>query len=80
MRLKLKLLHIVWIDGRYDIGGGQERAKYKRGSGRISAFMHWSRCLSARLTRCIRVSIERNIKDGMPGAIVPYVSSHSSRF
>ncbi len=33
VRLKLNLVHMVWIDGTYDMVGVQERAKYKRTSG-----------------------------------------------
>jgi acetolactate synthase-1/2/3 large subunit len=33
VRLKLNLVHMVWIDGTYDMGAVQERAKYKRTSG-----------------------------------------------
>jgi acetolactate synthase-1/2/3 large subunit len=33
VRLKLNLVHMVWIDGTYDMVGTQERAKYTRTSG-----------------------------------------------
>jgi acetolactate synthase-1/2/3 large subunit len=33
VRLKLNLVHMVWIDGTYDMVGVQEQAKYKRTSG-----------------------------------------------
>jgi acetolactate synthase-1/2/3 large subunit len=33
VRLKLNLVHMVWIDGTYDMVAVQERAKYKRTSG-----------------------------------------------
>jgi acetolactate synthase-1/2/3 large subunit len=33
VRLKLNLVHMIWIDGTYDMVGVQERAKYKRTSG-----------------------------------------------
>jgi acetolactate synthase-1/2/3 large subunit len=33
VRLKLNLVHMIWIDGSYDMVGVQERAKYKRTSG-----------------------------------------------
>jgi acetolactate synthase I/II/III large subunit len=33
VRLKLNLVHMVWIDGTYDMVGVQEGAKYKRTSG-----------------------------------------------
>ena len=33
VRLKLNLVHMVWIDGTYDMVGVQEEAKYKRTSG-----------------------------------------------
>jgi acetolactate synthase-1/2/3 large subunit len=33
VRLKLNLVHMVWIDGTYDMVGVQERTKYKRTSG-----------------------------------------------
>jgi acetolactate synthase-1/2/3 large subunit len=33
VRLKLNLVHMVWIDGTYDMVGIQEQAKYKRTSG-----------------------------------------------
>jgi acetolactate synthase I/II/III large subunit len=33
VRLKLNLVHMVWIDGTYDMVGVQERAKYGRSSG-----------------------------------------------
>jgi acetolactate synthase-1/2/3 large subunit len=33
VRLKLNLVHMVWIDGTYDMVGVQEKAKYKRTSG-----------------------------------------------
>lgn len=33
VRLKLNLVHMVWIDGSYDMVGVQEQAKYKRTSG-----------------------------------------------
>ena len=33
VRLKLNLVHMVWIDGTYDMVGVQEHAKYKRTSG-----------------------------------------------
>jgi acetolactate synthase I/II/III large subunit len=33
VRLKLNLVHMVWIDGTYDMVGVQERAKYNRASG-----------------------------------------------
>ena len=33
VRLKLNLVHMVWIDGTYDMVGVQEQAKYKRSSG-----------------------------------------------
>jgi acetolactate synthase-1/2/3 large subunit len=33
VRLKLNLVHMVWIDGSYDMVGVQEEAKYKRTSG-----------------------------------------------
>jgi acetolactate synthase I/II/III large subunit len=33
VRLKLNLVHMVWIDGTYDMVGVQERAKYGRPSG-----------------------------------------------
>ena len=33
VRLKLNLLHMVWIDKTYDMVGVEERAKYKRTSG-----------------------------------------------
>jgi acetolactate synthase-1/2/3 large subunit len=33
VRLKLNLVHMVWIDGAYDMVGVQEQAKYNRTSG-----------------------------------------------
>jgi acetolactate synthase-1/2/3 large subunit len=33
VRLKLNLVHMIWIDGTYDMVGVQERAKFKRTSG-----------------------------------------------
>jgi acetolactate synthase I/II/III large subunit len=33
VRLKLNLVHMVWIDGTYDMVGVQEQAKYKRTAG-----------------------------------------------
>lgn len=33
VRLKLNLVHMIWIDGTYDMVAVQERAKYKRTSG-----------------------------------------------
>ena len=33
VRLKLNLVHMVWIDGTYDMVAVQEQAKYKRTSG-----------------------------------------------
>ena len=33
VRLKVNLVHLVWIDGTYDMVAVQERAKYKRSSG-----------------------------------------------
>jgi acetolactate synthase-1/2/3 large subunit len=33
VRLKLNLVHMIWIDGTYDMVAVQERAKYKRSSG-----------------------------------------------
>jgi acetolactate synthase I/II/III large subunit len=33
VRLKLNLVHMVWIDGTYDMVGTQERAKYGKPSG-----------------------------------------------
>jgi acetolactate synthase-1/2/3 large subunit len=33
VRLKLNLVHMVWIDGTYDMVAVQERAKYRRTSG-----------------------------------------------
>jgi acetolactate synthase-1/2/3 large subunit len=33
VRLKLNLVHMIWIDGTYDMVGVQEQAKYKRTSG-----------------------------------------------
>jgi acetolactate synthase-1/2/3 large subunit len=33
VRLKLNLVHLVWIDGTYDMVGVQEQAQYKRTSG-----------------------------------------------
>jgi acetolactate synthase-1/2/3 large subunit len=33
VRLKLNLVHMIWIDGTYDMVGVQERAKYRRTSG-----------------------------------------------
>jgi acetolactate synthase-1/2/3 large subunit len=33
VRLKLNLVHMVWIDGAYDMVGVQEHAKYNRTSG-----------------------------------------------
>src|ERR1700683_423855 len=33
VRLKLNLVHMVWIDGTYNMVGVQEQAKYKRTSG-----------------------------------------------
>ena len=33
VRLKLNLVHMIWIDGSYDMVAVQERAKYKRTSG-----------------------------------------------
>jgi acetolactate synthase-1/2/3 large subunit len=33
VRLKLNLVHMVWIDGRYDMVAVQEQPKYKRTSG-----------------------------------------------
>jgi len=33
VRLKLNLVHMIWIDGTYDMVGVQERAKYERTSG-----------------------------------------------
>jgi acetolactate synthase I/II/III large subunit len=33
VRLKLNLVHMVWIDGTYDMVAAQERAKYGRPSG-----------------------------------------------
>jgi acetolactate synthase-1/2/3 large subunit len=33
VRLKLNLVHLVWIDGTYDMVGVQEQAKYDRRSG-----------------------------------------------
>jgi len=33
VRLKLNLVHMIWIDGTYDMVGVQECAKYKRTSG-----------------------------------------------
>jgi acetolactate synthase-1/2/3 large subunit len=33
VRLKLNLVHMVWIDGAYDMVAVQERAKYGRASG-----------------------------------------------
>jgi acetolactate synthase-1/2/3 large subunit len=33
VRLRLNLVHMIWIDGTYDMVGVQERAKYKRTSG-----------------------------------------------
>ena len=33
VRLKLDLVHMVWIDGTYDMVGVQEHAKYKRTFG-----------------------------------------------
>jgi acetolactate synthase-1/2/3 large subunit len=33
VRLKLNLVHMVWIDGTYDMVAVQERAKYKQTSG-----------------------------------------------
>jgi acetolactate synthase-1/2/3 large subunit len=33
VRLKLNLVHMVWIDGTYDMVAVQERAKYQQTSG-----------------------------------------------
>jgi acetolactate synthase-1/2/3 large subunit len=33
VRLKLNLVHMVWIDGTYDMVAVQEQPKYKRTSG-----------------------------------------------
>ena len=33
VRLKLNLVHMIWIDGTYDMVAVQEQAKYKRTSG-----------------------------------------------
>jgi acetolactate synthase I/II/III large subunit len=33
VRLKLNLVHMIWIDGTYDMVGVQEQAKYQRTSG-----------------------------------------------
>jgi len=33
VRLKLNLVHMIWIDGRYDMVAVQEQSKYKRTSG-----------------------------------------------
>lgn len=33
VRLKVNLVHMVWIDGTYDMVAVQEQAKYKRTSG-----------------------------------------------
>jgi acetolactate synthase-1/2/3 large subunit len=33
VRLKLNLVHMIWIDGTYDMVAVQEQAKYKRKSG-----------------------------------------------
>jgi acetolactate synthase I/II/III large subunit len=33
VRLKLNLVHMIWIDGTYDMVAVQERAKYQRSSG-----------------------------------------------
>jgi acetolactate synthase-1/2/3 large subunit len=33
VRLKLNLVHMVWIDGTYDMVAVQEESKYKRTSG-----------------------------------------------
>jgi acetolactate synthase I/II/III large subunit len=33
VRLKLNLVHMIWIDGTYDMVAVQEQSKYKRTSG-----------------------------------------------
>src|ERR1700723_1671146 len=33
VRLNSHLVHMIWIDGHYDMGGEQERIKYNRASG-----------------------------------------------